>query len=58
MTALEHIAKEADRAAEILRRVRDFVQKTGPHLAAISVNDLVQDAVAIINLDLKRTRAR
>ena len=58
MTALEHIAEEADRAAEILRRVRDFVQKTGPHVSAISVNDLVQEAVTIINLELKRTRAR
>ena len=36
MAALERIAEEADRAAEILRRVRDFVQKTGPHVSAIS----------------------
>ena len=33
MTALERMADEADRAAEILRRVRDFVQKTGPHVS-------------------------
>ena len=58
MTALEHIAEEADRAAEILRRVRDFVQKTGPHVSAVLLNDLVQEAVTIINLELKRTRAR
>ena len=58
MMVLERIAEEADRAAEILRRVRDFVQKTGPHVSAISVNDLVQDAVMINNLELKETRAR
>ncbi len=34
MTILERISEEADRAAEILRRVRDFVQKTGPHVSA------------------------
>ena len=58
VTALEHIAREADRAAEIIRRVREFVQKTGPQVSAISVNDLVQEAVTIINLELKQTRAR
>jgi len=58
MTILERIGEEADRAAEILRRVRDFVQKIGPNVSAISVNDLVQDAVMINNLDLKRTRAK
>ena len=58
MTALERIGEEADRAAEILHRVRDFVHKTGPQVSAISLNDLVEDAVAIINLELKRTRAR
>jgi C4-dicarboxylate-specific signal transduction histidine kinase len=58
MAVLEHIGEEADRAAEILRRVRDFVQKTGPHVSAVSVNDLIQDALTIVNLELKRTRAR
>jgi signal transduction histidine kinase len=58
MTALERIGQEADRAAEILRRVRDFVQKTGPSVSAISVNDLVREAVVINNLELKQTRAK
>ena len=50
-TALERMAVETDRAAEILRRVRDFVQKTGPCVSAISVNDLVQEAVMINSLE-------
>ncbi len=58
LTALEHIADEADRAAEILRRVRDFVQKTGPHISTISLNDLVREAVAINSLELKQIRAK
>jgi C4-dicarboxylate-specific signal transduction histidine kinase len=58
MAALEHIASEADRAAEILRRVRNFVQKTGPHVSTILLNDLVQEAVAINSLELKQTRAK
>jgi C4-dicarboxylate-specific signal transduction histidine kinase len=56
--ALQHMADETDRAAEILRRVRDFVQKTGPCTSEISVNDLVQEAVMINRLELKQTRAK
>ena len=33
MSVLERVGDEADRAAEILRRVRDFVEKTGPHIS-------------------------
>ncbi len=57
MAVLERIGEEADRAAKILRRIRDFVQKTGPHVSAVSLSDLVQDAVAIINLERKRSLA-
>ncbi len=56
--ALQHMADETDRAAEILRRVRDFVQKTGPCISEISVNDLVKEAVMINRLELKQTRAK
>jgi signal transduction histidine kinase len=58
MTALEHIAREADRAAEILRRVRSFVEKTGPHVATISLNEVVTAALTIVNIELKRTGGR
>ncbi len=58
MTALQRMADETDRAAEILRRVRDFVQKTGPHVSTLSLNDLVQDAVMINSLELKQTQAK
>jgi len=58
MAVLERIAEEADRAAEILRRVRNFVEKTGPCVSTISVNNLVQDAVTINSLELKQTRTR
>ena len=57
LEALERMANETDRAAEILRRVRDFVQKTGPCVSAISLNELVQDAVMINSLEIKQTRA-
>lgn len=58
MAALEHIANEVDRAAEIIRRVRDFVQKIGPNTVAISINDVVEEAVTIVNLEVKQTHGR
>jgi signal transduction histidine kinase len=57
LTALQRISDEADRAAEILRRVRDFVQKSGPRESRFSINDLVRDAVALSNLVPKQVRA-
>jgi C4-dicarboxylate-specific signal transduction histidine kinase len=58
MAALEQIAREADRAAEILRRVRDFIEKTGPHVATISLNEVISAALTILNIELKRTGGR
>jgi two-component system sensor histidine kinase DctS len=58
MSALEQIAREADRAAEILRRVRGFVEKTGPHVATISLNEVISAALTIINIDLRQTGGR
>jgi C4-dicarboxylate-specific signal transduction histidine kinase len=58
MAALEQIAREADRAAEILRRVRGFVEKTGPHVATISLTEVITAALTIINIELKRTGGR
>jgi C4-dicarboxylate-specific signal transduction histidine kinase len=58
MAALEQIAREADRAAEILRRVRDFVEKTGPQVATISLNEVITAALTIINIEVKQTGGR
>lgn len=56
--ALEQIAGEADRAAEIIRRVRGFVQKSIPRESAVSLSEIVQEAVTFIKLELKQTPAQ
>jgi signal transduction histidine kinase len=58
LSVLKRIGEEADRAAKILRRVRDFIEKTGPHKSEISLNNTIHDALSIINLEVKRTRAK
>jgi C4-dicarboxylate-specific signal transduction histidine kinase len=58
MMALEQIGREVDRASEILRRVRDFVKKSGLNVLAIPVNGVVKEAVMIVNVEIKRTCGR
>jgi signal transduction histidine kinase len=58
VAALEQIGEEATRAAEIIRRVRIFAQKRVPHLAALSINDLVNETVLFAKTELDRHRAR
>ena len=55
---MEQIGEEANRAAEIIRRVREFAQKREPRFSAVSVNDLVEETVLFTRSDLQRCRAR
>ena len=58
LTALEQVSQEADRAAEIIRRVREFVQKRGPQVSHVSVNALVEDVIALSKAEIERRHAR
>jgi two-component system, LuxR family, sensor kinase FixL len=46
--AVHEIAREALRAGEIIRRLRDLVRKDSPRQETADVNQLVREAVAII----------
>jgi two-component system sensor kinase FixL len=54
----EEIAKEAARAAEIIRRLRQMVQKCESVPAAIDLNRTVREACALYQADLKRAATR
>jgi len=56
LAALDQIAEEAQRAAEIIRRVRAFVQKREFHLTAMDVNAAVQEVLGFSKMDLQRHR--
>jgi hypothetical protein len=58
LVALEKISESSDRAAEILRRVRDFVNKISPSVAAINVSEVLHDAAMIASMGpaLQRTK--
>lgn len=53
--ALEQAGEQAERAAQIIRRVRDFVQSRQPVLAALDLNTLVTRAVAAAAHETERS---
>lgn len=48
---LRDIANEAERAGEIIRRIRGFVSKHEPHFQLIDINDLVRETIHLVELD-------
>jgi two-component system sensor kinase FixL len=41
------IGDQAERAAQIIRRMRDFVEKRDPHRAVVDINAIADDAIAL-----------
>ncbi len=56
--ALEKTARQAQRAAAVIRRVRDFVKKSEPHRVACRVQDIVQNTLELAEIDLRRRNVR
>jgi C4-dicarboxylate-specific signal transduction histidine kinase len=56
--ALEQISAEANRAAEIVRRVRRFVQKGEPQFSEVRVNRLVEEVVLLAKTELEQRHVR
>jgi len=49
----ERIAAQAERASQIIRRMRDFVEKRAPHRALDDLNVIADDAVALALIGAK-----
>ncbi|MHB1666645.1 MAG: PAS domain-containing sensor histidine kinase [Thiomonas sp.] len=56
--ALEKTARQAQRAAAVIRRVRDFVKKSEPHRIDCRVQDIVQNTLELAEIDLRRRNVR
>jgi signal transduction histidine kinase len=57
LSALWQISEEANRAAEIIRRVRGFVRKRDPQVSKVSVNGLVEEVVLLSKSEIRRRHA-
>ncbi len=56
--ALEKTARQAQRAAAVIRRVRDFVKKSEPHRVPCRVQDIVQNTLELADIELRRRNVR
>jgi PAS domain S-box-containing protein len=57
LAALEQTCKEADRASEIIGRVRRFIRKGDPQIAAVALNALIEEVVMLAQPDIEAHRA-
>jgi PAS domain S-box-containing protein len=52
--SVEWIVDDAQRAGEVIRRVRALAKKTDTEMALLDVNELVRDAMALVQRELSR----
>jgi PAS domain S-box-containing protein len=52
--AIGNVVKDAHRAAEVIRRIRDFSKKADPHMRQLNINDVVQEAVTLVQHEALR----
>ena len=54
LSALEKTAKQAQRAGQIIHRIRNFVKRSEPQRQAAQAADIVEDAVELAGIELRR----
>lgn len=55
---LERISRQADRAADIVRRVRNLVRRSDPKRESHHINELVRDAINLLEPDARQRNIR
>ncbi len=56
--ALEKTAKQAQRAGQIIQRIRSFVKRSEPNRAWSRVHDMIDEAVELAEIELRRRNVR
>lgn len=50
------IARDSDRAAAVVNRVRDMVRSTSPEKVSVNVNNIIEDVLSSIGYELRKHR--
>jgi PAS domain S-box-containing protein len=58
LRGVEQAAEQAERAAEVIRRLRAFFTRRTLHYAATNLNDLVREAVGLLDHDIRQAEVR
>ena len=51
---VSHIVEEANRAADVIRSVRDLARRTDPELIPLDINEVIDEAVALVKPEALR----
>ncbi|HLR14069.1 MAG TPA: PAS domain S-box protein [Burkholderiaceae bacterium] len=54
LTTLEKSAQQAERAGKIISRIREFVKRSEPRRKAVSVQQILDNAVALAEIDARK----
>ena len=58
LITLEKTARQAQRAGQIIQRIRSFVKRSEPNRAASNVETMVSEAVELVEIELRRRNVR
>ena len=58
LAALEKTARQAQRAGQIIQRIRSFVKRSAPNRTASDVSQLVSEALELAEIELRRRQVR
>ena len=58
LASLNQVGEQADRAAEIIRRLRRFVTKAKPSQTVVDLNALIHDVAKLTNIDARMAKAQ
>lgn len=58
LNAIEQIADQAERAGQIIRRMRNFIRKREPRRSTAQINELIHEAVAMTDVEARHAGVR
>lgn len=58
LVALEKTTRQAQRAGQIIQRIREFVKRSEPNLAASSVSQMVDETLELAEIETRRFNVR
>ena len=50
--ALERVVRDANRASEVIQRIRALAKRTEPHMVSLDINDVIREAILLVQREL------
>jgi NO-binding membrane sensor protein with MHYT domain len=50
--ALERIVRDANRAGEVIQRIRALAKRTAPHMVSLDINDVIREAILLVQREV------